>query len=94
MSGLPAPALSTHARLRVPARESVPIAIFLALALFPVAAAFGAETYLLGQFMRIMIFAIAAIGLDLIVGYGALVSFGHAGLVRAPCNLDYPSQIR
>ena len=39
------------------------------------------ETYLLDRFIRIMIFAIAAIGLDLLVGYGALISFGHAAFM-------------
>jgi branched-chain amino acid transport system permease protein len=63
------------------ARELLPIAIFLGFALLPVAAVFGAETYLLGLFMRVMIFAIAALGLDLLVGYGALVSFGHAAFI-------------
>jgi branched-chain amino acid transport system permease protein len=63
------------------AREILPIAIFLGFALFPMAAAFGAETYLLDLFMRVMIFSIAALGLDLLVGYGALVSFGHAAFI-------------
>ncbi len=63
------------------ARELLPVAIFLAFALLPVAAAFQAETYLLDLFMRVMIFAIAALGLDLLVGYGALVSFGHAAFI-------------
>ncbi len=62
-------------------REILPIAIFLGFALLPVAAAFGAEAYLLDLFMRVMIFAIAALGLDLLVGYGALVSFGHAAFI-------------
>ena len=59
----------------------LPVAIFLGFALLPLAAAFGAETYLLDLFMRVMIFAIAALGLDLLVGYGALVSFGHAAFI-------------
>lgn len=62
-------------------RESLPAAIFVVLALFPVAAALGAETYLLGLVTRVMIFAIAAIGLDLIIGFGGLVSFGHAAFI-------------
>jgi branched-chain amino acid transport system permease protein len=61
--------------------ELTPLALFLGFALVPLAAVFGAETYILGLFMRVMIFAIAAIGLDLIVGYGALVSFGHAAFL-------------
>jgi branched-chain amino acid transport system permease protein len=64
-----------------PRREWLPVAIFLAFAVLPIAAAFEAETYLLGLFMRVMIFAIAALGLDLLVGYGALVSFGHAAFI-------------
>jgi branched-chain amino acid transport system permease protein len=45
------------------------------------AAAFGAKAYILGLFARIMIFAIAAIALDLLIGYGGLISFGHAAFV-------------
>jgi branched-chain amino acid transport system permease protein len=59
----------------------LPLAIFLGFALLPLAAVFSAETYLLDLFMRVMIFAIAALGLDLLVGFGALVSFGHAAFI-------------
>lgn len=61
--------------------EVLPVLIFLVLALAPLAAAFGAETYLLGLFTRVMIYAIAALALDFICGYGGLVSFGHAAFV-------------
>jgi branched-chain amino acid transport system permease protein len=43
----------------------------------PVAAAIGQPFYV-DVFRRIMIFAIAAVSLDLILGYGGMVSFGHA----------------
>jgi len=43
----------------------------------PVAAAIGQPFYV-DVFRRVMIFAIAAISLDLILGYGGMVSFGHA----------------
>jgi branched-chain amino acid transport system permease protein len=56
----------------------MPILLFGFLALVPLA---SDETYLLDRFIRIMIFAIAAIGLDLLVGYGALISFGHAAFM-------------
>jgi branched-chain amino acid transport system permease protein len=59
----------------------VPRALFLVLAAAPVAAAFGPQAYILGLLMRVMIFAIAVLGLDLLVGYGALVSFGHAAFI-------------
>jgi branched-chain amino acid transport system permease protein len=81
MTPLPAATPSSPDRAGILAREFLPISIFLAFALLPVAAAFAAETYLLGLFMRIMIFAIAVLGLDLLVGYGALVSFGHAAFI-------------
>ncbi|MDI1344187.1 MAG: branched-chain amino acid ABC transporter permease, partial [Pseudolabrys sp.] len=61
--------------------EALPVAIFVVLALAPVAAAFGPETYLLGLFTRVMIYGIAALALDFICGYGGLVSFGHAAFV-------------
>ncbi|MFL4985431.1 MAG: branched-chain amino acid ABC transporter permease [Xanthobacteraceae bacterium] len=61
--------------------ELTPILIFAALALLPAAAALAGQGHLISLFMRVMIFAIAALGLDLIVGYGALVSFGHAAFV-------------
>jgi branched-chain amino acid transport system permease protein len=51
---------------------------FLALALVPVAAAALNQPFYLDLFRRIMIFAIAAVSLDLILGFGGMVSFGHA----------------
>ena len=53
------------------------VAIVLLAALPPVALALG-QPYYLDLIRRIMIFAIAAISLNLILGYGGLVSFGHA----------------
>ena len=57
------------------------LVIFAVLAAVPLAAKFGAESYLLSLGTRVMVFAIAAVSLDFIVGYGALVSFGHAAFV-------------
>jgi branched-chain amino acid transport system permease protein len=54
------------------------ILMFAGLALFPVAARFGADAYLVTLGARILIFALAALSLDFLVGQGALVSFGHA----------------
>jgi branched-chain amino acid transport system permease protein len=68
----------------VPARgpiEWLPVAIFIVLAAAPVAAAFGAETFLLGLFTRVMVFAIAAVAVDFLCGFGGLVTFGHAAFV-------------
>ena len=48
------------------------------LGLVPVIAAAIGEPYYITLFTRILILAIAAVGLNLILGYGGLVSFGHA----------------
>ncbi len=53
------------------------IAVVALAALPPVALALDQDFYI-DMFTRIMIFAIAAVSLDLILGYGGLVSFGHA----------------
>jgi branched-chain amino acid transport system permease protein len=63
------------------AGNALPIAIFLVFAVVPLLAGFRGEAYVLGLVTRVMIFAIAALALDLLVGYGALVSFGHAAFV-------------
>jgi branched-chain amino acid transport system permease protein len=43
----------------------------------PLATAIGQPFYV-DVMRRVMIFAIAAVSLDLILGYGGMVSFGHA----------------
>ena len=47
------------------------------LALVPVYATLRGEPFYLTQYGRIMIYAIAACGLNLLIGYTGLVSFGH-----------------
>ncbi|MBN9462631.1 MAG: branched-chain amino acid ABC transporter permease [Burkholderiales bacterium] len=59
----------------------VPAVLFGAFAAVPLLGAFVAESWLLGMATRMMIFAIAALALDLLVGYGGLVSFGHAAFI-------------
>jgi branched-chain amino acid transport system permease protein len=59
----------------------LPTALFAILALVPVLAAIASEGYLLSLFARIMIVAMAAISLDLLVGFAGLISFGHAAFV-------------
>src|SRR5215204_6414125 len=68
-------------RLRALRGHVVPLALLSALALAPLAAKLGPEGYILSLLTRVMIFAIAAVSLDLILGYGGLISFGHAGFV-------------
>jgi branched-chain amino acid transport system permease protein len=51
---------------------------FIVLAGVPVLAAATNQPFYLDLFTRVMVFAIAALSLDLILGYGGMVSFGHA----------------
>jgi branched-chain amino acid transport system permease protein len=60
------------------ARRVTLAAGFLVLVLVPVMAALAAQPFYLDLFRRILIFAIAAVSLDLILGFGGMVSFGHA----------------
>jgi len=55
--------------------------VFL-IGLPPVASALEAKYYI-GLFSRILIYALAAVSLDLILGYGGMVSFGHAAFFGA-----------
>jgi branched-chain amino acid transport system permease protein len=56
------------------------IAIVILVALPPVVLAIGQPFYL-DLVRRIMILAIAAVSLNLILGYGGMVSFGHAAYI-------------
>ena len=51
------------------------------LGLLPLAAWVLAEPFYIGLFSRIMIFALAVLSLDLILGYGGMISFGHAAFL-------------
>jgi branched-chain amino acid transport system permease protein len=62
-------------------REILPLSIFGALAILPLIGSFGTDAFILSTVTRVMIFAIAAVSLDLILGYGAMVSFGHAAFL-------------
>ena len=74
-----APVESKTPALRLSADVVVPLVLLAFFAAVPLAA--GGQSYLLSLFMRIMIFAIAAIGLDFILGYGGLISFGHSAFI-------------
>jgi branched-chain amino acid transport system permease protein len=60
------------------ARTLILAAGALLLAAVPPLAALAGELYYIELLRRVMIFAIAAASLNLILGYGGLVSFGHA----------------
>jgi branched-chain amino acid transport system permease protein len=59
-------------------RVAVNVLLVLVLALVPVYAAATGSTFAMTLFARIMIMALAALSLNLIMGYGGMVSFGHA----------------
>ncbi len=53
-------------------------ALLAGLALVPVFAALAAQPFYITLFTRILIFALAAVSLNLVLGFGGMVSFGHA----------------
>ena len=59
-------------------RTIVVVALLLVLALLPVYVGLGGNRFLLTLFTRIIILGLAASSLNLILGYGGMMSFGHA----------------
>ncbi|HUL87169.1 MAG TPA: branched-chain amino acid ABC transporter permease [Pseudolabrys sp.] len=59
-------------------RTIVGIALLVALILLPVYVEVTGSRFLLTLFTRIVILAIAAVSLNFILGYGGMMSFGHA----------------
>jgi branched-chain amino acid transport system permease protein len=59
-------------------RNAFVAALLMMLALLPVYCAMIGNTFLLSLFTRILILAMAAVSLNLIMGFGGMVSFGHA----------------
>lgn len=64
--------------MNISPRTWVLFAVFAFLAVVPLLAAAYNQPFYVDLFRRIMIFAIAAASLNLILGYGGMVSFGHA----------------
>jgi branched-chain amino acid transport system permease protein len=62
-------------------RPVIAILLFAVLAAIPLLGLVMRDGYILSLMTRVMIFAIAAVALDLILGFGALVSFGHAAFI-------------
>ena len=59
-------------------RNIVIVALLAALVLLPVYVGFGGNRFLLTLFTRILILGLAATSLNIILGYGGMMSFGHA----------------
>jgi branched-chain amino acid transport system permease protein len=82
MVDVTAPAASPPAPPRGLLRgNALPLVLLIIFAAIPIGASLLSGAYVLNLVTRVMIFAIAAIALDLLVGYGALVSFGHAAYI-------------
>ena len=65
-------------RLRLTPRVAINVAILIILALVPVYAAWTGDTFVMTLFTRVVILALATLSLNLIMGFGGMVSFGHA----------------
>jgi branched-chain amino acid transport system permease protein len=63
---------------RLTLRNGAATVLILALALLPVYAKLADDLFLLTLFTRIVILALAAVSLNLILGFGGMMSFGHA----------------
>ena len=61
--------------------NALPIGMFLIFAVLPLVAPVAGGGYLVSLGARIMIFAVAAVALDLLIGYCGLISFGHAAFI-------------
>src|SRR5438874_6538760 len=59
-------------------RLGLNVAVIITLAAVPAYAAMTGNTFALTLFTRVVILAIAALSLNLIMGFGGMVSFGHA----------------
>ncbi len=64
--------------MRLSLRAVVAAALILLLAAVPLLSAWAGQSFYVTLVSRMMIFALAATGLNLVLGYGAMVSFGHA----------------
>jgi branched-chain amino acid transport system permease protein len=60
------------------AARAFAVLLLAGLALVPALAAWLDQPFWVTLFTRILIFALAATGLNLVLGFGAMVSFGHA----------------
>jgi branched-chain amino acid transport system permease protein len=68
-------------RAIVSPRNLVVGTVLVLLALMPVYTQVTGNPYLLSLFTRIVILAMAAVSLNLIMGFGGMVSFGHAAYI-------------
>jgi branched-chain amino acid transport system permease protein len=65
-------------KLSFNARNAVAALVVAGLLLLPLYAQLSGNLFVLTLFTRIVIFALAAVSLNLMMGYGGMMSFGHA----------------
>ena len=78
-------ALAPEADIPFDRKGLVQMALLGLLLLLPVAAYFLGHIYYVNLASRITIIAMAAVGLNLAIGYGGMVSFGHAAYFGLGC---------
>jgi branched-chain amino acid transport system permease protein len=66
------------ARFQLTQRSVLAAVLLLLLAVLPLYTALTGNTFVLTLFTRVIIMAMGAVSLNLIMGYGGMVSFGHA----------------
>ncbi|MBV8410590.1 MAG: branched-chain amino acid ABC transporter permease [Alphaproteobacteria bacterium] len=69
--------------LRIPLRPRPALAVVAMLVLLPIAALAAGQPFYLVFAARVLIYALIASSLNLLIGYGGMVSFGHAAFVGA-----------
>ncbi len=72
------PSLDAASGSPLTARAAFTVVLLAIIALFPVYTMLTGNTFVLTLFTRVLILAIGAVSLNLIMGYGGMVSFGHA----------------
>src|SRR5689334_8804857 len=65
-------------KFQINVRNIFVVLVALGLVLLPVYSALSGNVFALTLFTRIVILALAAVSLNLIMGYGGMMSFGHA----------------
>jgi len=64
-------------------RTCILLTVFVFLLVLPPIASTLEAPFYIGLFSRVLIYALAAVSLDLILGFGGMVSFGHAAFFGA-----------
>ena len=72
------PPLERAPLLRLNGRTAFIVVMLAILALLPVYTTLSGDSFVMTLFTRVLILAIGAVSLNLIMGYGGMVSFGHA----------------